>query len=210
MVIRSLASIDTNKKSPDEINQEIQRAIERLSELQSKASQAPDDQQQVAAILALMQNLNRARYSHSGDTIPVSDILEAPNPVAGDPIKSILFGLVDKGIHPTDRTGISPVPKSRKAATSFSWQQLFERIGENWHWRNVPQYAPELDQAGREVAEDLTELVGQTLFSKTYFAVEEAGWGYPCLDLKNNETREDLAIYDAMMRVISDSYRLIP
>lgn len=210
LVIRSLASIDTNKKSPDEINQEIQRAIERLSELQSKASQAPDDQQQVAAVLALMQNLNRARYSHSGDTIPVSDILEAPNPVAGDPIRSILFGLVDKGIHPTDRTGISPVPKNRKATTSFSWQQLFERIGENWHWRNMPQYAPELDQASREVAEDLTELVGQTLFSKTYFAVEEAGWGYPCLDLKNNETREDLAIYDAMIRVISDSYRLIP
>ena len=210
LVIRLLASIDTNKKSPDEINQELQRATARFLELQSKEIQSPEDQEQLTAVLSLIQSLNRARFTSSGDTVPISDILEAPNPVAGNQIKSILSGLVNKGIHPTDRTGISPVPSSKKVTTSFSWQQLFEKKGEDWYWRDAPQYSAELDEASREVAKDLIELVGQTLFSKTYFAVEEAGWGYPCLDLKNNETREELALYDAMLRVVSDSYRLIP
>lgn len=210
LVIRLLASINTDKKSPEEINSELQRVTARLMELQSKAIPDHDDQDQIAAVLTLMGDLNRAKFNAGGDTVAIRDILEASNPVAGHPIKSILSGLVDKGIHPTDRTGISPVPANKSTRTAFSWQQLFERKGDAWHWRDDPIYSAELDEASREVAEDLIGLVGQTLFSKTYFAVEEAGWGYPCLELKDNETREELAIYDAMMRVVSDSYRLNP
>jgi hypothetical protein len=210
LVVRLLSSIDTNKKSLAEIEQEHQDATKRLDVLQSIQIQSAEEQEEYSAVLALMGKLNRARFSPAGDSVLIKDILEAPNPVAGSQIKSILAGLVDKGIHPTDRTGISPVPSSKAATTSFSWQQLFERNGKNWHWRNNPQYSAELDEASREVAKDLIELVGQTLFSKTYFAVEEAGWGYPCLDLKNNESREELALFDAMLRVVSDSYRLIP
>ena len=48
------------------------------------------------------------------------------------------------------------------------------------------------------------------MFSKTYFALEEAGWGYPCLPLANNCSREQLAVYDAMLRVLADAYRVAP
>jgi len=209
LVIRLLASINAQKKTPEEIKAELNKAKIQLNELMSKEAMSADEHEQLTALTTLITSLSKNKLA-SGDSVLISEILESPLPIAGTAIKSILSGLVDKGIHPTDRTGISPVPGNRRATTSFSWQQLFERKGEFWHWRNAPQYSVEMDEASREVAKDLIELVGQTLFSKTYFAVEEAGWGYPCLDLKNNEIRDDLSIYDAMMRVLSDSYRLIP
>jgi len=56
----------------------------------------------------------------------------------------------------------------------------------------------------------LLQLVGETLFSKTYFAVEESGWGYPCLPLGKGETRASMAPFDAMLRILTDSSRVDP
>lgn len=209
LVIRLLASIDAQKKTPEEIKVELDTARIQLMELMSKESMTPEETEQFTILTTLITSLTKNKLT-SSDSVLIREILESPVPVAGTAIKSILSGLVDKGIHPTDRTGISPVPNNRRATTSFSWQQLFERRGDFWHWRDAPEYSVEMDEASREVANDLIELVGQTLFSKTYFAVEEAGWGYPCLELKKGETRVDLSVFDAMMRVLSDSYRSIP
>jgi hypothetical protein len=47
-----------------------------------------------------------------------------------------------------------------------------------WCWKKHPSYEDNLDVAGRK-SPDLKQLVGESVFSKTYFALEEAGWGYP-------------------------------
>jgi hypothetical protein len=65
-----------------------------------------------------------------------------------------------------------------------------------------------LAAAANEISKNLAELVGETLFSKTYFAVEEAGWGYPCLQLRPGDSRASTAPYDAMMRVLADANRI--
>ncbi|WP_249273358.1 hypothetical protein, partial [Salmonella enterica] len=74
-----------------------------------------------------------------------------------------------------------------------------------WCWKALPSYEDNLLVARQEISRDLKRLVGESVFSKTYFALEESGWGYPCLPITGNDSREHLAIYDAMFRVLADA-----
>ncbi|CAI0725183.1 DEAD/DEAH box helicase [Serratia ficaria] len=147
------------------------------------------------------------------DSVSLEAILEN-SPKAGEPLNRLLAKLVKAGIHPTDRTGINPVPdpsKYREDIKTFTWQQLFDKDHQNkWCWKAFPYYETDLNIARQEISRDLKELAGESVFSKTYFALEEAGWGYPCIPISENYSREKLAIFDALLRVLADAYRVEP
>lgn len=150
--------------------------------------------------------------SHAG-TVPLGHMLEPETPKAGEVLHPLLSRLVSAGIHPTDRTGISAVPDPASlpaGGLAFAWQQLFTPAGNGkWAWRQGGAYEAEMQVARREIAEDLRRLVGLTVFSKTYFALEEAGWGYPCLPAAATGSLSAGDI-DAMLRVLADANRLVP
>lgn len=217
IVVQALERLGALKTSPEAIEVRLQEVISRRQELFHKASTGTISDSEEAELDRLVQEriaLLGKRAALSSDSILLGEILEPDVPRAGEALRPLLASLVDAGIHPIDRTGISPVPdptKSPANTLTFAWQQLFARTPNGvWGWRESPSYEADLDQARKEIALNLKRLAGETVFSKTYFAIEEAGWGYPCLPLSAGKSREQLADYDAMLRVLADANRLDP
>ncbi|HDG1723433.1 TPA: helicase, partial [Kluyvera ascorbata] len=214
IVVHSLQTIAADKPSHNQLKirqAEIENRNKTLVNLSVRSDEEEDELDQLADERKKIRGLLSKPES---DSIPLREILEPESPDAGQPLGPLLRAQVDAGIHPSDRTGIAPVPdpeKHEEGTLTFAWQQLFEKNTQGeWCWKALPSYEDNLLVARQEISRDLKRLVGESVFSKTYFALEESGWGYPCLPITGNDSREHLAIYDAMFRVLADAYRVTP
>jgi hypothetical protein len=125
-------------------------------------------------------------------------------------VKPVLARMVELGIHPTDPTGVSPIAvKEGGAELEFAWEDLFVKENGSYVWRQAISHETALKRARTDVVDDLGKLVNQSVFSKTYFALEEAGFGYPCYPA-TTATRSSMTHYDALIRVLGDAYRCMP
>lgn len=217
IVVEALQQLDSQRDTPAAIAEALQRIAARSAQLTAKeqAEGLSAAEEEEFDGLSKERLALRAKKTASGtDSIPLGAVVEPDAPLAGAPLRPLLSTLVEAGIHPTDRTGITPVPDPSRTSGSpvtFAWQQLFAR-GTNgeWVWRESASYEPELDSARKAIAADLKRHVAETVFSKTYFALEEAGWGFTCLPVHAGMTRSDLTIFDAMVRVLADANRVKP
>lgn len=181
--------------------------IARLRRLLTDAVAAGDGDEE-DRLTPILQAARKRRDSAGADCVPVSDLLEPLQPRPGDPLRPLLRGLVELGIHPVDRNGIAPLPEpGYDHKPSFAWQQLFASTASGWTWKVHEAYQTDLEEPFALVSRGLERLMGDTLFSRTYFALEESGWGYACLPLRPGETRQRTAVFDAMLRVLTDMYR---
>ncbi|MGZ6315636.1 MAG: DEAD/DEAH box helicase [Anaerolineales bacterium] len=204
LVVRCLDDVREQFGSTESIKARLEALQVRMRELANAG-----DFVELAAVSSKHAELLSKQAAAGIDCVAVADVLEPRSPEAGSRVRPVLEALVERGIHPIDRTGIAPLPQPDAGRTvTFAWQQLFVRNSEGWAWNDHPGYREELAIAAREVADGLIKVAADTLFSKTYFAVEESGWGYPCLPLADGETRDGMAPFDAMLRVMTDSNRL--
>ncbi|WP_282187583.1 DEAD/DEAH box helicase [Chromobacterium haemolyticum] len=219
IVVRSLERIRDTRLSPEQVEKrlkEVKQSIRILEDKEDESGLSHEEQEEWKRLNHENRTLREQKQAPLGESIALRDILELRKPESEDRLKPLLASLVAEGIHPTDRSGISPVPRlssgdAARRSVAFAWQQLFNKGSDgHWCWRKAPAYEDELSTARAEIAEDLEKLVGQTLFSKTYFALEESGWGYPCLPLLDGKTRAQVAQFDAMLRVLGDTNRLDP
>lgn len=158
------------------------------------------------------QQLSRA----ADDAIPLSDVVERAQ--AGDflgtrgeraPLRPLLRAFVKLGIHPTDPTGVArfrPDPNGPLIA----WFELFDAEDEDHiDWRDDDSQQARVNQARIELVRQSQQLLSETIFSKTYFSLEETGLGYPTVALSaaggSPDRRTELA---AFLRVFADAYRL--
>jgi DEAD/DEAH box helicase domain-containing protein len=210
IVVRALERIRQSRSSPEILEQQIAALELQIRKLYIKDNLSESEKDLIDQLHDDLKRLRSMKLESSLDSVPLSDILEPLDPRSGEELRELLFSLVDAGIHPIDRTGVSSVPDLSQSH-AFAWQQLFERSQSGrWCWRENAAFEQELALARQQISTDLLRLVGNTIFSKTYFAVEEGGWGYPCLPLANGISRESLAEFDAMLRVLADSNRLNP
>lgn len=207
LIVRMLEDANRSKRSTNELNEDLEKV-----KVQIKEASMSGDMEQISLLFKLHETLNFQLKDSSNDSIPLKLLLGPSNPKANSAVGGVLTKLIEKGIHPIDPTGISSLPLTEDdpaVDARFSWQQLFLKdVDGNWIWRDGPHNSLKISRD--EIAANLLELIAETIFSKTYFAVEESGWGYPCLDLKSGESRDKVSVYDAMLRVLSDSYRFIP
>jgi hypothetical protein len=208
LVVRAFEQARASIGDKDVLEEELSRVSERVVKLATTGSTAELYEQ-----VKRKQELEELLGAAATDCVSIKDFLEPPQPKCGHAIRAVLQQLVEAGIHPTDPIGIAQVPqpdKNKQHQELFSWQQLFERNADRWKWTNHPHLEAALEPAFQEISEDLAKLVGETLFSQTYFAVEEAGWGYPCFGLGNGATRQEMAKFDAFLRVVADRFRTSP
>lgn len=185
--------------------------ISELEKLQDIRQLTQDEENLLDLYTSDRNQLRRKKNRGNQDSIALSEVLEPTNPRMGSILKPVLAKLVNEGIHPIDRTGVNTIPENpRNDGIAFAWQQLFEYQNNQWHWRANDGREDDLSTAFQEVSSELLRLISGTIFSKTYFAVEESGWGYPCLPLREGKTRQDLSKFDAMLRVLADGYRMRP
>ncbi len=90
----------------------------------------------------------------------------------------------------------------------FPWQDLFDESNRIIDWRDSSgDEQKDLNEARTEVITEILKSLVQTVFSRTYFSLEETGLAYPCLATAPG-WGERMGILDAFLRVFSDGYRL--
>ncbi len=162
-----------------------------------------------AAIAAQAGDHQRAAklYAEASAALPVSDVdrvplralIEMPMGVDGqtDLAKPLLARMVELGVHPVDDVGVARIGE-------FEWPELFESKSGEVKYRQGDKIIKR--QAARlAIIQDQPPLVDEVLFSKTYFAFEETGIGYPSMTLTASPGADRL---DAWLRVFSDIYRV--
>lgn len=148
------------------------------------------------AAFLLDGEIERLKKVGDGSRVPLSTILEPRSP-GNRSMKALMRRHVELGVHPVDPAGIAPI----KGMPWHSWMVIRD---EKVEWRSIDEY----DTAGEARAAMVKAqrpLTYEVLFSKTYFALEETGIGYPSLTGVSETDSDKL---DALLRVLGDSYQV--
>lgn len=140
------------------------------------------------------------------DSIELAEIIDVRMDVDQRTLKPVTAALVRLGIHPVDPVGIAPI--SVKDA-EFAWEQLFLIEGDEVRWAEDAGWIAAMREARQTIVASLQALVNATVFNRSYFSLEEAGFAYPCMPA-GKKTRPVLAAFDALLRVVADQYRYEP
>lgn len=145
--------------------------------------------------------------------VALSEVLESarnprflgPRPTR-DPLRPLLAEFVRLGIHPTDPTGAKRIPVADDDRRP--WESFFA-IGADGapDWKDDVVEQDKLNKGRQTLVDEMQGLVTGVVFSKTYFALEEAGVAYPSVGSAVDTAHRDLA--DAFLRVFADAYRLV-
>ncbi|WP_433984849.1 hypothetical protein RBB78_11070 [Tunturiibacter empetritectus] len=120
-------------------------------------------------------------------------------------LRPYLCHFANLGVHPVDGTGMR---RFRVGSENLAWFELFELTGTTLDWRDDMQRRTQIDEARRELVGEALESISQTIFNKTYFSIEETGWGYPTVPLSCVADLKEQNKIAAYMRVLGDSYRV--
>ncbi len=153
-------------------------------------------------------------------SVALSDILEEATleTLSGCGIEVLAFisEHVTKGIHPGDETGTRRVKIMLDDATRrFDWHELFV-TGQDTkvRWRDDEHSQNTLEAARLALVSAVYRVLTEVVFSKTYFAFEEAGQGFVCVaasSLPQERCSEDrISELSGVLRVLADSYRYDP
>jgi DEAD/DEAH box helicase domain-containing protein len=214
------AALDIERRHHEDVRREVlAKEIERIAA--ARPSRTALEAERGALARAAQDNFSRAmedgtltrleelrrRIAEAGDdSVALADAIDLVGASDDRETKPALAQLVRLGVHPTDPAGIAPI---EVLGAAFAWEQLFIIDGEQVLWNEDPAFRDPLRAARNEITDNLRKLVNHTVFNRSYFALEEAGLGYPCLAL-NGRTREEVAPWDSMMRTLADNYRYLP
>lgn len=158
-----------------------------------------------SAVVLLMGRKGALVGQGDVDRIRLADVIETPSG-KGTALSPLLAHMVSLGMHPVDDVGIQKIPAHpQTGGNQFEWQELFQTRDQVPEWRTGPD-ALAIDIARTDVVASQRPLVDEVLFSKTYFALEETGLGYPSIASTQKPGTDRL---DAYLRVFSDAYRVL-
>jgi DEAD/DEAH box helicase domain-containing protein len=103
------------------------------------------------------------------------------------PLKRLIRRFVELGIHPTDETGVAKIratPAGQQKKVYREWDELFavREIPIDWQDATQTTDQSQFNALRRELVNGVLRDLTEVLFSKTYFALEESGLGYPCVE----------------------------
>lgn len=179
-----------------------------LRRLKAEIAELMVDDQDTDHLMPRMKALQK-RKAAAGQppSVPLKDLFEFERDKVGYAARPILSELMKLGSTPVE--GADTI---HTRVRNRPWYEFFERQdGDQIAWKNeVPEEELKLIRRAREKVQDeqppdATDL----LFSKTYFALEETGLGWPSFYGPEEYTPEK-SRDDAMLRIFADAYRITP
>ena len=169
------------------------------------------------ALTAELTDLKSQAERAADPSLALSAILE--NPASGDyrgrrphrhRLSPLLRSYASLGIHPFDPAGIRTIQSVvGDNKETYSWTALFERDADGVvDWRDRARDQELLDNARQVAIIETRKLLTEVIFSKTYFALEETGLGYPSLPRLASDDPSSYDQANALLRVFGDAYRL--
>lgn len=150
-------------------------------------------------VAKLSAELDRATQPFDHRRVPLSEVMESSIGAESRRVRSMLQRWVDLGLHPTDASGVDKV----EGRPWFSWLAL-KGPGDEASWP-VGSDVGTAGDARKHIVDEQKPLVYEVLFSKTYFALEETGVGYPSTTATQSAEADRS---DAWLRVFADAYRV--
>ena len=192
---------------------------DKISELKMEveAAQKNNEWGRLSEIGAELEKLEKQRTAPPDPIVPVSDIVECfqTNFVGSresrTPLRPLIKEFVKLGVHPVDPTG-SHHYKFEKDDKKFylPWERLFHLPDDSdqidWFDESRDQLQSQLDDHRKRLASDARRLVAEVVFSKTYFALEETGLGFPCVS-RGQKDEGEFDRLNAFLRTLGDTYR---
>lgn len=203
------AALDIERRHhQDTRRQLLVEALKTVADARPSKSQVQDLEIQVQQALAaknfsevarLSQEISKAQQPHDPARVPLSEVIEPVISTETKELRAYLQRHVELGMHPTDPAGIAPVVKR-------PWHEWVVPAGMNGkpEW---PAHSESGDagEARAYIRAEQRPLTYEVLFSKTYFALEETGIGYPSMTATQEPDSDRL---DAYLRVFADAYRV--
>ncbi len=193
--------------------QDLRRLM--IMELADRVANAADNAEEIARLRTLVRRyeeedelelmattlaqIRALRASSGKDRIPLRNIVEQRIATAGHSTSPMLQEMLRLGVHPTDEVGVKRFGK-------FDWPELFEREDGRLVWRSGGSVEDEIQTVRVEIVERQDPHIDEVLFSRSYFALEETGLGYPTLF--TDDVPADADRLDAWLRVFGDAYRV--
>ncbi|MEM9655471.1 MAG: hypothetical protein AAGA65_25495 [Actinomycetota bacterium] len=184
LLFRELRSLAAARPSDRE-------TAERVEKLRAAADLVGVDTSQGRELAA--QALELEKRSAGGDEIvgPLSEVLEDHRDsefrglAAGgrQPLSPLVRTYAGLGVHPFDPAGVERIratigPDDRL----YDWTELVQENDDGVvDWRDRPHELDFFNAARESILKEASRNLTEVLFSKTYFAMEETGLGYPCL-----------------------------
>jgi len=194
-----------DRRSLEEAIDAIDGEIERLQ----RAGEPPAS---LASLYAKRQEVvDELERAGDGAQVQLCQVVESPlaDTGAGCDGKSplpLLESFVRLGIHPTDPAGVRRISLDGPGQ-SRTWVELFETTEDSVVWRATPLSPADRTALRHKLIVDLNALVCETLFNKSFFALEETGLAYLSLK-RGNRSQAEHEFAAALVRVFADAYRV--
>ncbi len=183
---------------------------ERIRELSIEARKLADAGKfgEMISIVSKLDKLQKLKEAHNHPpSVPLSDLFEFERGRSGNTVRPIIKELL--------RLGSTPVEGADTHFTRIKnrpWYQFFETQQDGvvvWKSDDTEENLQILDRARSKVQSEQPPEATDLLFSKTYFALEETGLGWPSFYGQEEYTLEK-SKHDAWLRIFSDAYRITP
>jgi len=212
LLVENLRRRVDGQSSKEEIKSKLEDARQKLNEVEDVMSdEFYELRGECKRLASALEDIDR-------EEIPLVEIVEDPKDTSSfagksgsrSSLKPLIADFVRLGIHPSDPAGTREIPGAANAKGKpgkwYEWHDLFDFDGEEPDWKDYLRHQDHLDAARRTMIQEVQRRATGVLFSKTYFALEETGLGYPCVpsDLDEGDQR----LLNAFLRVLSDAYRL--
>ena len=126
-------------------------------------------------------------------------------PFAGrNKLRPLLRTFVTLGANPLSASGGGMVRIDKER---MPWQNLFCLNKEQADWRDASGSQANLNLGRQVLVTEAYSQLNEILFSKTYFALEETGLGYPVVRSLKNEAPSRVSLLNTFLRVLADDYR---
>lgn len=149
-------------------------------------------------VAKLGAELERANQPFDRRRVPLREVMESSVGAESRRVRTMLQRWVDLGMHPTDASGVDKV----EGRPWHSWLAIEADGRATWP---VGSDVGTAGAARAAIIDEQKPLVYEVLFSKTYFALEETGIGYPSLTATQTDNSDRV---DAWLRVFADAYRV--
>jgi hypothetical protein len=175
--------------------------------------EAADDDPEFDELAAEGKRLRALLANAQDSAIPLTEIVETLDDASFQGLlpdrarlRPYLRRFIGLGVHPVDGTGAKRFRIGTEWAKS-EWHEFFGLNGDGVDWKDIPGQRSDIDTVRREIVGEALEIISQTVFNKTYFALEETGLGYPTIPLSAVGIRDanDQNVLAAYVRVLGDS-----
>ncbi|NEI06157.1 DEAD/DEAH box helicase [Rhizobium leguminosarum] len=190
-------------------SEEDQAKIDELEAQLTELTLAKKRKEAMVVTMALDELEARRAAADFPASVPLQDLFEFKRGESGDVVRPILQELLNLGSTPIDGADTKFTRINNKPWYNFFVMEKDKPIS----WKSEETESDDnlqvLGRARQRVQKEQPPEATDLLFSKTYFALEETGLGWPSFYGAVDYT-EECSRNDAWLRIFSDAYRITP